>query len=356
MPHHRDTDRGVVVDPAELFECVLVQNRTVRVRPFMLRQQNQRDGKLRDRVHRQTERHALAQAKHVAWKRLAAAADEYTEWQVFSLWLRAVVEAAQSIPAIVVQEMESRAPQLLGRLRSDIEAAVTNGSGAGARIWQEVSRWTEVNVFTTAKREAWLDAVRYFSSMSLRAMKAWSLWEQTDEQWRIATPTQFPTYARWQCEVAAVTRLSNPDGPAQHLLDSIRGVPEPEWTRLLTGFSDLVAFSLWMELVLDMEPPDSGLVSKELAKKYSGFMLAGSPVGSKETVRSFNDWAIKHALGIASQDHRLAALSFHVSHHPAYYALRSYALHCHAVWPDECSDHPPSFVEWREAADAYFET
>ena len=355
MPHHRDTDRGVVVDPAELFECVLVQNRTVRVRPFMLRQQNQRDGKLRDRVHRQTERHALAQAKRVPWKRMAAAADEYTEWQVFSLWLRAVVEAAQSIPAIVVQEMESRAPQLLGRLRSDIEAAVTNGSGAGARIWQEVSQWTEVNVFTTAKREAWLDAVRYFSSMSLRAMKAWSLWEQTDEQWRIATPTQFPTYAQWQCEVAAVTRLSNPDGPAQHLLDSIRGVPEPEWTRLLTGFSDLVAFSLWMELVLDMEPPDSGLVSKELAKKYSGFMLAGSPVGSKETVRSFNDWAIKHALGIASQDHRLAALSFHVSHHPAYYALRSYALHCHAVWPDECSDHPPSFVEWREAADAYFE-
>ena len=344
------------MDPAELFECVLVQNRTVRVRPFMSRQRNQRDGKLMDRVHHQTERRALAQAKRIPWKRLAAATDEYTEWQVFSLWLRAVVEAAKSIPAMVVQEMEARAPQLLGRIRSEIEAAVENGSGAGARIWQDFSQWTEVNVFIAAKREGWLDAVRHFSSMSLRAMKAWSLWEQADEQWRIATPAQFPTYAQWQCEVAAVTRLSNTDSPAQHLLDAIRSVPEAEWNRLLNGFSDLIAFSLWMELALDMDGPDSALASKELAKRYGGFSLAGSARGSKEAVRSLNEWAMKHALGIANQDRMLAALSFHVSHHPAYYALRSYALHCHDVWPDECSDHPPSFVEWRAAADAYFET
>ena len=355
MLHHRDMERATLaMDPAELFERVLVQNRTVRVRPLMPRQQNQRDGKLMDRVHHQTERRALAQAKRVPWRRLAAAADEYTEWQVFSLWLRAVVEAAKRIPAIVVQEMESRAPRLLGGIRSDIEAAVMNGSGAGARIWQEVSQWAEVNVFTAAKREGWLDAVRYFSSMSLRSMKAWSHWEQTDGARRVATPKRFLTYAQWQREVDAVNRLSNPDGAAQHLLDSIRAVPEAEWNRLLTGFSDLIAFSLWMELVLDMDGLDSALASKEVAKKYGGFSIAWA-IGSKEAVRSLNDWAIKHALGIAGQDHILAALSFHLSHYPAYYALRSYALHCHDVWPDECSGHTPSFAEWREAADAYFE-
>jgi hypothetical protein len=51
----------------------------------------------------------------------------------------------------------------------------------------------------------------------------------------------------------------------------------------------------------------------------------------------------------------LAALSFHVSHHPAYPAMRTYALHCHDVWPVECPDHLPSFEEWRQAADEYFE-
>ena len=121
------------------------------------------------------------------------------------------------------------------------------------------------------------------------------------------------------------------------------------------GFSDLMAFSLWMELVLDIEGPTSVLVSKELADRYSGFSLAARHSRSKEAVRALNEWALEHALAIAGQEQMLAALSFHVSHHPAYPAMRSYALHCHDVWPDECPDHLPSFVEWREAADAYFE-
>src|SRR5476649_2163922 len=137
-------------------------------------QRNQRGGSLIDRVRHQTERRALEQAKRVPWKRLAAAADEYTDWQVFTLWLRAVVEAACSIPVMVAQEMQSRTPHLLSRIRPGVEMAAKNGNGAGARIWQDVGLWAEMNIFIAARRADWLDAVRYFSSMSLRSMKAWS--------------------------------------------------------------------------------------------------------------------------------------------------------------------------------------
>jgi hypothetical protein len=123
--------------------------------------------------------------------------------------------------------------------------------------------------------------------------------------------------------------MSNPDGPAQHLLDSIRGLPELEWSRLLSKFSDLIAFSLWIELVLDLEGRDSEIASEELAKQYRGFNLAASPIGSKEAVRSLNEWAIEKVLGIGNREHLLAALSFHVRHHPAYCAIRNYAVHCH---------------------------
>src|SRR5260221_11076723 len=102
-------------------------------------QRNQRGGSLIDRVRHQTETRALEQAKRVPWKRLAAAADEYNDWQVFTLWLRAVVGAASSIPVMVAQEMESRTPQLLGRIRSGDDAAGKNGNGAGSRIVREVS-------------------------------------------------------------------------------------------------------------------------------------------------------------------------------------------------------------------------
>jgi hypothetical protein len=318
-------------------------------------ERNRRGGSLIDRVRRQTERRALEQAKRVPWKRLAEAADEYTDWQVFTLWLRAVVEAAGSIPAMVVQEMESRTPRLLERVRPGVEAAVKNGNGSGARIWQDVSRWAEMNAFIGAKRAGWLDAVRYYSSMSLHSMKAWSHWEDIDRRWRAAPPQHFPDYAQWQCEVAAVARLSNPDSIAQQVLDSVRGVSEAEWSRLLHGFSELMAFCLWMELVLDVEGPTSGVVSKELAERYSGFSPARGTAGSKEAVSSLSEWVIQHTLAIAGQKPVLAALSFHVHHHPEYHAMRSYAVHCHDVWPVEYPDHRPSFEEWREAADAYFE-
>jgi len=315
---------------------------------------NQRSGDLIDRVRQKTECRALEQAKRVPWKRLAEAAEEYTDWQVFTLWLRAVVEAARSIPAMVEQEMDSRTPRLLGRVRRDVEAAVKNGDGAGARIWQDVSRWVETSIFVVAKRAGWLDAVRYYSSMSLRSMKAWSHWENTDKHWCAAPPKHFPKYAQWQSEVADVAQLSNPNSTAQRVLDAVRGISDAEWSKLLNGFSSLITFSLWMELVLDIEGPTSALVSKELVDRYSGFSLSRT-LTSKAVVRALNDWALDHALAIADQKQMLAALSFHVSCHPAYPAMRTYALHCHDVWPVECPDRLPSFEEWRQAADEYFE-
>ena len=315
--------------------------------------QNQR-GEIMDRVRQQTERCALEQGKLVPWKRLAEAADEYTDWQVFALWSRAVVETAGSIPAVVEQEMRSRTPRLLGRARRDVAADAKNGDGPGARIWQDVSRWVETNIFVVAKRAGWLDAVRYYSSMSLRSMKAWSHWEDIDQQWRAATPKQFPPFAQWQCEVAAVARLSNSASPAQEVLDAVRRISDAEWNKLLHSFSGLITFSLWMELVLDIEGPTSALVSKELADRYSGFSFS-SALGSKAAVRALNDWALDHVLAIADQKQLLAALSFHVTHYPAYPAMRSYALHCHEAWPAEYPDHLPTFEEWRKAADAHFE-
>jgi hypothetical protein len=322
---------------------------------FVMLVGNQRGGKLADRVRNQTEIRALEQAKRVTWKRLAAAADEYTDWQVFGLWLRAVVDAAGSVPAMVAREMESRTPQLLARISPDLDAAAGIDGGPGAKVWQDVGLWAEINVFIAAKQARWLDAIRYFSSMSLRSMKAWSYWESIDKQWRQSTPKQFPSYTQWQCEVAAVTRLSNPDSTAQQVLASVQELSEAEWSHLLSRFTDLMAFSLWMELVLDIEGPTSVLVSTELGERHRGFSFPRGTRGSKEVVRALNGWALKHELAVAGQKQMLAALSFHVSHHPAYPAMRRYALRCHDAWPDERPRYLPSFVEWREAADAYIE-
>jgi hypothetical protein len=97
---------------------------------------------------------------------------------------------------------------------------------------QDVSLWAEVNVFVDAKRGGWLDAVRYFSSMSLRSMKAWSHWEDVNHRWRRTMPEEFPSLEQWRRQIDAVRRLSNPDSRAQQVLESIWRTSEPEWCRL----------------------------------------------------------------------------------------------------------------------------
>jgi len=64
-------------------------------------QRSQCDASPIDRVRQQTERRALEQARRVPWKHSAEAVEECTDWQVFTLWLRSVVEAAGNIPAMV---------------------------------------------------------------------------------------------------------------------------------------------------------------------------------------------------------------------------------------------------------------
>src|SRR5258706_4414043 len=118
----------------------MVGDRTTRNGP-VVPIRNQRGSSPKDRVREQTKLRALEQARRVTWQRLAAATDEYTEWQVFGLWLRAVVESAGSVPPNVAQEMKSRIPQFFDPIHPDIQAVVKTGSGPGARIWEDVSLW-----------------------------------------------------------------------------------------------------------------------------------------------------------------------------------------------------------------------
>jgi len=309
---------------------------------------------VRDRVAKDAERLALDQAKRVPWKRLLEGAEDYTEWQVFSLWLRAVVDAAQGIPAMVIRETNSRTPGFLDSLPPTLDVEFSRGVRAGSRIWQDVSLWAEVNIFVDAKRGGWLDAVRYFSSMSLRSMKAWSHWEDVDRRWRRTKPGDLPGLEQWRQQVDVVRRLSNPDSLAQQVLESVRRVPEPEWCRLYRCYSDLMAFCLWLELVLDVEGPTSEMVSAELDHRYNGFR-APRHARAKATIVALNKWAIAHVLKVDRDAGILAALGFHVRHHPEYAAMLRYAQHCHGPCHDLHPQSLPPFAQWRTAADAFVE-
>jgi hypothetical protein len=294
---------------------------------------------------------ALDQARHVPWRRLAEAVDEANNWEVFNLWLRAVADASGRIPPAVERELETRIPGLLAQHHSEIQTASMRGALA-SWLWNLVGTWVTVNLFLEPKLQGWLDAIPFFLSKSLPYMKAWAHWEQVSKEWRINPPAEWPTFDQWQNDIAAVTDLPNADTAAQAALNAVCSVSAGRWERILSMFLDLIAFSHWMQLVLDSEGPSSRLVLDSIRSRYQGFRFSTSDLSSTEAVGQLNIWVIQREIG-GDRDDLLEALSWHAQRHPRYYAVDSYALHCRDAWLTYRPDPLPCLSDWQKAADTH---
>ena len=303
-----------------------------------------------DRVRRQAETRALDEARTVPWKILADAAGEYTEWQAFALWLRALLDACEGLPVEVALEIEKRSPVLASRTRMPGNTSLSRGS----RAWQDVIDWAESNIFVQAKGERWLNAVRYFSSKSLLSMKVWSYWEEIDRRWRDEKPEALPSYQQWMNATAAVSRLSNPESDAQKVLDSVRLIPELRWQQMLDAFLELTTLCLWMEILLGVGQAGKELVARELTIRYPRF-ASFSIQKAAAAISALTKWVIDCESPFAMAQPPLSALDYHLKCHPAYHARRRYAARCRGLWGDGHLDRLPSFAEWTDAADGFFE-
>ena len=191
----------------------------------------------------------------------------------------------------------------------------------------------ESNAFVRAKRERWLNAIRYFSSRSLSSMKAWSHWEDMHRQWREKKPETLPTYEVWVSAASAVGRLPNPESDAQTVLDSIRLVPEETWRRMLDAFAELTTLCVWIEILLGAGQIGAEFVSEELAVRYPRFDTCGIPEPTGSGMSTFfAESILTHRLPFANAQQFLFALSYQTKQHPAYYARCSYAAQCRSLW------------------------
>jgi len=135
--------------------------------------------------------------------------------------------------------------------------------------------------------------------------------------------TTSPQSPSWPIATVSPRRFSTPSAACR-----LR-----KWERLLSTFSDLIAFSKWMELILDLEGLNSRLVSDEIGTRYQGFSFSSAEIASGEAILELNFWVIEREIGV-KRENLLAAIVWHVQHHPAYYAISNYVMHCHEAWPE----------------------
>ena len=192
-------------------------------------------------------------AKRAPWHRIADAVDQVNEWETLALWVRAVCDAGHTVPPQVQIELDARIPGLLAR---DLNRRSERDT-FGYRLWNLIGAWVGNHILAEAKSDGWLDAVNWFTAISLTNMKAWALWERVDVRWRTTPPAEWPTYEQWKSYVAAIAELPNPDSEAQKVLNAVTSVSPSRWNELLSKFFDLLAFSMWLQLVIDVYGPGS---------------------------------------------------------------------------------------------------
>src|SRR6516165_1856301 len=291
---------------------------------------------------------ALDEARRVPWPQLMQFVEESLRWEEFSLWIRAVVNAANGVPPVVEQELETRIPGFLARVREELDSA----DEVGERLWNLVGTWIATHVLLQPKVEGWLNAVNFYSSRTMLYQKIWAHWERMTRELRTNPPADWPSYERWQNDVAAVTQMRNPDGEPQRILDAMLSVPGAEWERMLSAYRDIVVFGVWMELLLDLEGPQSPVVVRALAAQYPGFAFSSGDLPSTDSVRELLAWVITNVVRPPSGE-VMGALGWHIKRHPEYYAIREYAIECHRRWSSEPPTHSPTFGDWRRKANQY---
>src|SRR5215469_14255316 len=81
-------------------------------------------------AYQQYQKIAQGEARRVPWPQLMEFVEDSLRWEEFNLWIRAVVNAANGVPPVVEQELESRIPGFLARAREELESAAEVGERA----------------------------------------------------------------------------------------------------------------------------------------------------------------------------------------------------------------------------------
>jgi hypothetical protein len=301
-------------------------------------------------AHRQLRRAVAEQQRSVSLRRLKQAIEQYNEWVVFQLWLRAVVDGARSIPPVVEQELESRLPGFLQRFAPEIQAALQQDRPGGA-LWNLVGAWTNSNVFLQPRSERWMEGLIFYASRNMVYIKAWALWDRVNLEWKTNPPPRWPDYREWQYAVAGLNELSNPEGERQRVLSTMDSIPALQWERLLSTLREMTIFAVWMELMLDLEGSQSKPVSEELVKQYPGFGLSQNELSPAEAAREFLTWAVDQ-IGASDED-VISALNWHIQNGPDIDFMENYASDCHAIWSKDNPTPFPDFQQWRKEAEDY---
>ncbi len=123
---------------------------------------------------------------------LAPLVKDYIEWEAFAFWSRAIVESAGEIPGHLISVLQQRCPGFADHIRRQPARAAFS-----TRFWKELLAWIEDHIFSEAKTDSRLDAIRSASRTHLRGERIAAYWADCSSRWAKAPPNAYPSFEDW---------------------------------------------------------------------------------------------------------------------------------------------------------------
>ena len=145
------------------------------------------------RLQQIAHREAARQARRIPWNRLLEARTAFVEFEVFTFWVRSIIESEGATPRWLAKTIEQRCPGFHAYEKNHREKLSKQESFLDLRL----SRWIRENVFADARSEGWFEAITFYAFRDPRFNRAWTYWKQCKNEWKRNRPKCYPSFEEW---------------------------------------------------------------------------------------------------------------------------------------------------------------
>jgi hypothetical protein len=139
-------------------------------------------------------REVLRPADHISADHFAKVVESCVDWDEFASWTRAALEQPSAIPQPVQKELRWRCP---GFLEYDAPLRKTDPP-EHTQSWLRLVDWVNRHFFSGARRQGWLNAVRYYVQLHphwIRVMCYSARWRRIWEEGHVKA---YPSLTEWR--------------------------------------------------------------------------------------------------------------------------------------------------------------
>jgi len=302
-------------------------------------------------------REAARQARRIPWRRLLEARMTFVDWEVFTFWVRSIIDSEGATPNWLAKTIEQRCPGFHAYEKHHCEKLSEEESLLDLRL----SGWVRNHIFSDARREGCFDAITFHAFRDPRFNRAWTYWEQCKKEWKRSRPKRYPSFEEWARAAEDCEDRSRAGQEMRHATEAARLAGAYVVAEAVSRFMDWEALVHWIRTPIEADVKLPQVIVRKMRKSYPGLSerykeFRDLHLEGRLLWRQLITWGETRFFHEAKAGGLFDVVTFEARRHPRSVRTVKYWIDWDEQWSNARPASYPSLAAWRKAADNYFVT